>query len=98
MVLDFALSYSDDWFLLPMALDAWSLFEAIEVAVTDVFGDVTVAGPPASRWNLFRLHSSGTRFTLSNVFVAAGPGRGHRRPSARGGALSRRRSRQCGVG
>ena len=73
MVLDFALSYSDDWFLLPMALDAWSLFDATEVAVTDVFGDVTVAEPPAGRWNLFRLDSSGTRFTLSKVFVAAGP-------------------------
>ena len=74
MELDFALSYSDDWFLLPMALDAWSLFEATEVAVTDVFGDVTVAGPPASRWNLFRLHSSGTRFTLSMLALPSPPG------------------------
>ena len=73
MVLDFALSYSDDWFLLPIALDAWSLFDATTVAVTDVFGDVTVAQPPGGRWNLFRLDSSGTRFTLSNLFVAAGP-------------------------
>ena len=73
MVLDFALSYSDDWFLLPIALDAWSLFDATAVAVTDVFGDVTVAKPPGGRWNLFRLDSSGTRFTLSNLFVAAGP-------------------------
>lgn len=73
MVLDFALSYSDDWFLLPIALDAWSLFDATTVAVTDVFGDVTVATPPGGRWNLFRLDSSGTRFTLSNLFVSAGP-------------------------
>ena len=73
MVLDFALSYSDDWFLLPIALDAWSLFDATAVAVTDVFGDVTVAQPPGGRWNLFRMHSSGTRATLSNLFVAAGP-------------------------
>jgi hypothetical protein len=73
MVLDFALSYSDDWFLLPIALDAWSLFDATTVAVTDVFGDVTVAQPPGGRWNLFRLDSSGTRATLSNLFVAAGP-------------------------
>jgi hypothetical protein len=73
MVLDFALSYSDDWFLLPIALDAWSLFDATTVAVTDVFGDVTVAQPPGDRWNLFRLDSSGTRFTLSNLFVVAGP-------------------------
>ena len=28
MVLDFALSYSDDWFPVPMTLDAWTIFEA----------------------------------------------------------------------
>jgi hypothetical protein len=73
MVLDFALSYSDDWFLLPMALDAWSLFDATAVAITDVFGDVTVAGHPDGRWNLFRLDAGGTPAALSNLFVAAGP-------------------------
>jgi len=73
MVLDFALSYSDDWFLLPMALDAWSLFDATAVALTDVFGDVTVAGHPDGRWNLFRLDAGGTPAALSNLFVAAGP-------------------------
>lgn len=73
MVLDFALSYSDDWFLLPIALEAWSLFDATTVAVTDVFGDVTVAHPPAGRWNLFRLDSSGTPVTLSNLFMTGAP-------------------------
>ena len=79
MALDFALSYSDDWFLVPMALDAWSLFEATAVAVTDVFGDVTMAAPPAGRWNLFRLEAGapGPPGTpppaLSNLFVTAGP-------------------------
>ena len=73
MALDFALSYSDDWFLLPMSLDAWSLFDATAVAVTDVFGDVTVAGHPDGRWNLFRLDAAGTPATLSTLFVTAGP-------------------------
>jgi len=73
MVLDFALSYSDDWFLLPMALEAWSLFDATAVAVTDVFGDVTMAGHPDGRWNVFRLEAGGPGAPLSNLFVAAGP-------------------------
>lgn len=73
MVLDFALSYSDDWFLVPMALDAWTLFEATTVAVTDVFGDVTIANPPAGRWNMFRLDTATTPPALSRVYVAAGP-------------------------
>jgi hypothetical protein len=73
MVLDFALSYSDDWFLVPITLDAWSLFDSTAVAVTDVFGDVTLAGRPDGRWNLFRLDSTMNRTGLSNLFVTAGP-------------------------
>ena len=73
MVLDFAMSYSDDWFLVPFTLDAWSLFEATAVAVTDVFGDVTIAAPPGGRWNLFRLDAPAQPAGLSNLFVTAGP-------------------------
>jgi len=54
MVLDFALSYSDDWFLVPVPLDGWTVFEAGEVVITDVFGDQAAARPPDGRWNLFR--------------------------------------------
>jgi hypothetical protein len=73
MVLDFALSYSDDWFLVPLALEAWSLFETTAVAITDVFGDTTLAHPPAGRWNMFRLESDGPAPDLSTVFLAAAP-------------------------
>lgn len=81
MVLDFALSYSDDWFLVPMALDVWTLFEATSVAVTDVFGDVTIANPPAGRWNMFRLDAAANPAdltaanpaNLSRQYVVAGP-------------------------
>ena len=73
MVLDFALSYSDDWFLVPVALDAWSIFEATTVAITDVFGDTTLAGPPEGRWNMFRLDAEALPGGLSHVFLAAAP-------------------------
>jgi hypothetical protein len=73
MVLDFALSYSDDWFLVPMVLDAWTIFEATTVAVTDVFGDVTIANPPDGRWNLFRLDTTSNPPGLSRLYLAAGP-------------------------
>jgi len=73
MVLDFALSYSDDWFLVPMALDAWTIFEATTVAVTDVLGDVTIANPPDGRWNLFRLDTTSSPPGLSRLFLVAGP-------------------------
>ena len=73
MVLDFALSYSDDWFLVPIALDAWTIFEATVVAITDVFGDTTLANPPEGRWNMFRLDTDASPPGLSRVFLAAAP-------------------------
>ena len=73
MVLDFALSYSDDWFLVPLKLDSWTVFEATTVAITDVFGDVTVAQPPDGRWNLFRLDALNAPSGLSRLFLTASP-------------------------
>lgn len=73
MVLDFALSYSDDWFLIPVALEAWSIFEPTAIAITDVFGDTTLAQPPGGRWNMFRLESHVASAGLSHLFLAAAP-------------------------
>jgi hypothetical protein len=73
MVLDFALSYSDDWFLLPLALEAWTIFEPTAVAVTDVFGEITLARPPPGRWNLFRLEADGASPGLASLFLVAAP-------------------------
>ena len=56
-----------------MALDAWTIFEATAVAVTDVFGDVTIANPPEGRWNLFRLDTTANPPALSRLYLAAGP-------------------------
>ncbi len=72
MVLDFALSYSDDWFLIPIALDAWTIYETTAVAITDVFGDTTLANPPEGRWNMFRLDRHDSE-SLSPLFIAASP-------------------------
>ena len=72
MVLDFALSYSDDWFLIPIALDAWTIYESTAVAITDVFGDTTLANPPGGRWNMFRLDRHDAD-GLSPLFIAASP-------------------------
>jgi hypothetical protein len=72
MVLDFALSYGDDWFLVPLAMDAWTVFQATEIAVTDVFGDTAIANHPQGRWNLFRLEAgTTTRSGLSAVYLNA---------------------------
>lgn len=73
MVLDFVLSYSDDWFLVPIALDAWSIFDPIAVAIRDVFGDTTLAQPPEGRWNMFRLDAEDASPALSRLFLAAAP-------------------------
>src|SRR5438093_853249 len=74
MVLDFALSYSDDWFLIPVSMDAWSLFQPTEIAVTDVFGDTTIANHPFGRWNLFRLEAQGVNRTgLAFAYLNASP-------------------------
>ena len=72
MVLDFALSYSDDWFLVPIALDAWTIFEITAVAITDVFGATTLAHPPEGRWNMFRLDNHAST-GLSPLFLSAAP-------------------------
>lgn len=81
LVLDFALSYSDDWFLVPITLDAWTLFDPVAVAITDVFGDTTLAQPPAGRWNMFRLDSGAPGQALSRLFLAAAPIEANQGPS-----------------
>jgi hypothetical protein len=73
MVLDFALGYSDDWFLIPIALDAWTVFAPTQVAITDAFGDTHLAAPPAGRWNMFRLDDPTAPNGLSPLFLHAPP-------------------------
>jgi hypothetical protein len=71
MVLDFALLYGEDWFLVPIPLEPWVVFEAQSVVVTDCFGDATTLVRPAGRWNVFQLDAGGG--ALSPLFVHAAP-------------------------
>ena len=67
LFLEFALVYSDDWFLLPCDLDAGTLARVDGVMLTDVFGQRNWIEPAGSgadddwqRWSMFNLGVSGT--------------------------------------
>jgi hypothetical protein len=67
LFLEFALIFSDDWFLLPCDLDEGTLARVDGVVVTDVFGErrwIDPAGAGADddwqRWSLFNLDVAGT--------------------------------------
>ncbi len=67
LFLEFALVYSDDWFLLPCDLDAGTLARVDGVMFTDVFGQrnwIEPAGTGADddwqRWSMYNLDVSGT--------------------------------------
>jgi hypothetical protein len=71
--LEFALSYGDDWFLVPLPLEPHLICDVKEVAITDCFGDVVFAQRPAGRWNMFR-HDGPGDSGLSPLFFHAAPG------------------------
>jgi hypothetical protein len=74
MALDFALSYGDDWCQVPLPLPTHVVNRIITVEITDCFGDVTAAQPPAGRWNLFRPDNPAAPDGLADIFMNAVPG------------------------
>lgn len=67
MFLEFGLVYANDWFLIPLTLDAGSLVRVRGMAVTNVFGErfwITAAGAGPDdqwqRWSMFTLSVKGT--------------------------------------
>jgi len=67
MFLEFGLVYANDWFLVPLTLDAGSLVRVQGMAVTNVFGErfwITAAGAGLDdrwqRWSMFTLSVKGT--------------------------------------
>jgi len=67
LFIEFALVYSNNWFLLPFDLDAGSLAQVDGVAFTDVFGQRTWIEPTGTgadddwqRWSMYNLDVSGT--------------------------------------
>ena len=66
MLLEFGLVYANDWFLIPLTLDAGTLVRVRGMAVTNVFGErfwITAAGTGADdnwqRWSMFTLSVTG---------------------------------------
>lgn len=67
MFLEFGLVYANDWFLIPLTLDAGTLVRVRGMAVTTVFGErfwITAAGTGPDddwqRWSMFTLSVKGT--------------------------------------
>jgi hypothetical protein len=77
LLVEFALDYGNDWFVMPIELDVGSLYRTRSLIVTDTFGVRTLIkssselGEPHSSWRMFQ-HSytrgSGITKPASNLF------------------------------
>jgi hypothetical protein len=80
LLVEFALAYGNDWFVIPVELDVGSLYRARSLVVTDTFGVRSLIapagelGPPASTWRMFQhafTHGSGITIPETNLFFLA---------------------------
>ena len=77
LLVEFALTYGDDWFVVPVELDVGSLYRTRSLVITDTFGvrmlikSSSELGTPDSEWRMFQ-HSysrgSGVTGPASNLF------------------------------
>jgi hypothetical protein len=76
LVMEFALTYGNDWFIVPVPTDIGSLSTVTTLVVTDTFGQRTLVrpaeqtqvNPGESVWSMFKL--SGPNARSSSIFVA----------------------------
>src|SRR5262249_12421219 len=77
LLVEFALSYGNDWFVIPVELDVGSLYRTKSLVVTDSFGVRTALRPsaelpePFSTWHMFEhspLRGSGPTNPTVNLF------------------------------
>ena len=77
LLVEFALAYGNDWFVIPIELDVGALYQTRSLIITDTFGVRTLiksnseSGLPHSRWRMFQLsYTRGSGFTVpaSNMF------------------------------
>jgi len=77
LLVEFALAYGNDWFVIPIELEVGSLYRARSLVVADTFGTRTLirpnseAGTPHSLWRMFQLshlRGSGITAPASNLF------------------------------
>jgi hypothetical protein len=77
LLVEFALAYGNDWFVIPIELDVGSLYQTRSLVITDTFGirtlikPISESGLPHSLWRMFQLsYTRGSGFTVpaSNLF------------------------------
>lgn len=72
LLVEFALAYGNDWFVLPIEVDVGSLCETYSLVITDTFGVRTLIQPKThSKWRMFQLsytRSSAITVPQSNTF------------------------------
>jgi hypothetical protein len=77
LLVEFALTYGNDWFVIPIELDVGSLYRTLSLVITDTFGVRTLIkssselGAPYSKWRMFQLshlRTSGLTEPASNLF------------------------------
>jgi hypothetical protein len=75
LVMEFALTYGNDWFIVPVPTAVGSLSAITSLVVTDTFGQRTLIRsseqtvvPGESPWSMFKLSGDGTRSAF--IFVA----------------------------
>lgn len=77
LLVEFAVAYGNDWFVIPIELDVGSLYRTRSLVITDTFGVHTLINPaselgaPYSSWRMFQqsyLRGSGITVPASNLF------------------------------
>lgn len=77
LLVEFALNYGNDWFVIPVELDIGSLYRCRSLVIEDTFGVRTLikpsseAGEPNSTWRMFQqshTRGSGLKRPVSNLF------------------------------
>jgi hypothetical protein len=75
LLVEFALVFGTDWFVVPIDLPVGSLFRVLECNVRDTFGVVTPVGPSrntdGSRWSMFELTAPDDPPHLRDLFFLA---------------------------
>ena len=77
LLVEFALTYGNDWFVIPVELDVGALYQTRSLVISDTFGVTTLIKPsselpaPHSTWRMFQhsnLRGAGANGPASNLF------------------------------
>src|SRR5215218_1461137 len=78
LLVEFALTYGNDWFVVPLELEVGALYRTSSLVITDIFGVRTLIKPsselgaPHSLWRMFQhshLRGSGATGSASNLIM-----------------------------